>query len=67
MEGDHTALPVGDARPLAQDAVLLRAERQCDLERAVDVDENDVGAGADHLDVLHLQPGGRSPVTVRDA
>ena len=66
MEGDRPGLKVGDAHPLAQHAVVLGVEAQRDPERTVGVDEKDVGLGADHADVLHLQPGGRGAVAVRD-
>ena len=60
-------LAVGDARPLAQDTVVVGVERQRDLERAVGVDEVQVGLRARHADVLHAQAGRRGAVTVRDA
>ena len=67
VEGDRSGLTVGDADPLAQHAVVVGAERQRDLERAVGVDEKDVGLGSDRADVLHLQAGGRGAVAVRDS
>ena len=39
-------LPVGDRHPLAQHAVVLGPEAQPDLERAVGVDQHDLGAGS---------------------
>ena len=66
VQGDRPGLTVGDAHPLAQHAVIPGVERERDVERAVGVDEEDVGLSADDADVLHLQTGGRGALAVRD-
>ena len=66
VQGDRPGLTVGDADPLPQHAVIPGAERQRDLERAVGVDEKDVGRRSDDSDVLHLQTRGRGALAVRD-
>ena len=53
MESDCPRLTVGDPHPLAKDAVVFGVEAHRDLERAVGVDEDDVGCGAHDADVLH--------------
>ena len=66
MQGDGPGLAVGDAGPLAHDAVVLAAKTQRDLERAIGIDEHNVGRRTLSADALDTQPGGRGAVVVRD-
>ncbi len=59
-------LTVGDAHPLAQDAVVLGEEAQRHLERAIGVDEDDLGLRPGYADILHLEASGRGAVTMSD-
>ena len=46
--------------------MVLRVEVQHDLQRAIGVDEEDDGLGADDANIRHPQAGGRRAVTVGD-